>query len=276
MPPLSATIITRNEAAKIARAIRSLSCADEIVVVDAESTDDTRKIAAEMGARVIVRPWDGFAAQKSYAAEQAQHPWILSLDADEELNADAQAAIAQWKKSEPHVAGYRFARRAFYLGRWILHSGWYPDYKLRLFDRRRGRWQGAFVHESVEVAGPIETLPGEILHYTCDSLREHRERIEFYTDLAAQEMLARGERVGPFRRLLAPPWVFFSTYFLRFGVLDGPQGFLIAQMAARYVRRKYQKWAELCEERKSEVRGQESEVRSQKSEAERQGSDSES
>ena len=258
MPPISATIITRNEAAHIARALRSLAGADEIVVVDAESTDDTRQIAAEMGARVIIRPWDGFASQKNYAAEQARHDWVLSLDADEELNADAQAALAEWKRSDPRAAGYRFARRAFYLGRWILHSGWYPDFKLRLFDRQRGRWEGEFVHESVAVSGRVETLSGEILHYTCDSLREHGERIEFYTDLAAQEMFAHGERVSLLRRGLAPPWVFFSTYFLRLGVLDGPQGFLIAWMAARYVRRKYQKWAQLCEERKSEVRSQKS------------------
>jgi len=258
MPAISATIITCNEAAQIARAIRALSCADEVIVVDAESTDDTRKIAAGMGARVFLRPWDSFSAQKNFAVEQARHDWILSLDADEELNADAQAAVAAWKRLEPQAAGYRFARRAFYLGRWIFHSGWYPDYKLRLFDRRRARWEGDFVHESVAVSGPIATLPGEILHYTCDSLREHRERIEFYTDLAAQEMLARGDRVGALRRLLAPSWVFFSTYFLRLGVLDGPQGFLIAWMAARYVRKKYQKWARLYGEQKSEVRSQKS------------------
>jgi glycosyltransferase involved in cell wall biosynthesis len=262
MPPISATIITRNEAAQIARAIRSLSCADEVIVVDAESTDDTRQIAAAMGARVLLRSWHGFSTQKNYGVEQARHDWILSLDADEELNADAQAAVAAWKHSESQAAGYRFARRAYYLGRWILHSGWYPDYKLRLFDRRRARWEGDFVHESVTVSGPIETLPGEILHYTCNSLQEHRERIEFYTDLAAQEMLARGDRAGVFCRLLAPPWVFFSTYFLRLGVLDGPQGFLIAWMAARYVRRKYQKWIRLYREQKSEVRRQKSRGRS--------------
>jgi glycosyltransferase involved in cell wall biosynthesis len=245
MPPISATIITRNEAARIARAIRSLACADEIVVVDAESTDDTRRIAADLGARVVVRPWDGFSAQKNYAIEQARYDWILSLDADEELNADAQAAVANWKPSDPSAAGYRFARRAWYLGRWILHSGWYPDFKLRLFDRRRGCWKGDFVHESVVTSGPVETMPGEILHYTCDSLREHRERIEFYTDLAAQEMLTRGDRAGWVRRGLGPPWTFFSTYFLRLGVLDGPQGFLIAWMAAHYVKRKYSKYARL-------------------------------
>jgi glycosyltransferase involved in cell wall biosynthesis len=245
MPPISATLVTHNEARNIARALRSLSVADEVVVVDAESTDETRQIAAGLGARVIVHPWVGFAAQKNFASGQARHDWILSLDADEELNADAQAAVARWKASEPAAVGYRFARRARYLGRWILHSGWYPDYKLRLFDRRRGRWQGDYVHESVVVADPVETLAGEILHYTCDSLAEHRSRIEFYTDLAAREMCARGERVGFLRRQLTPPWVFFSTYFLRLGVLDGYQGFLIARMAARYVRRKYAKWARL-------------------------------
>ena len=112
MPPLSATIITRNEARGVARAIRSLACADEVVVVDAESTDGTRAVAESLGARVLVHPWAGFAAQKNFAVQQAQHDWILSLDADEELNADAQAAVARWKTSEPGVAGYQFARRA--------------------------------------------------------------------------------------------------------------------------------------------------------------------
>ncbi len=248
MSQISATLVTHNEARSIARVLRSLSVADEVVVVDAESTDETRQIAAGLGARVILHPWAGFAAQKNFASEQARHDWILSLDADEELSADAQAAVARWKASEPAAAGYRFARRAHYLGRWILHSGWYPDYKLRLFDRHRGRWQGDYVHESVVVAGPVETLAGEILHYTCDSLAEHRSRIEFYTDLAAREMYERGERVGFLRRQLTPPWVFFSTYFLRLGVLDGYPGFLIARMAARYVRRKYSKWARLRRE----------------------------
>lgn len=245
MPPLSATIITLNEAGSIARTIRSLACADEIVVVDAGSTDDTPRLAAQHGARVIAHPWAGFAAQKNFAAEQARHDWILSLDADEELGADAQTSLERWKGSEPAASGYRFARRAQYLGRWILHAGWYPDYKLRLFNRTQGRWEGAFVHESVVVGGPVETLPGEILHYTCDSIRQHRERIELYTGLAAQEMLQRGERVGRLRRLLAPPWIFINTYFFRLGILDGVAGFHIARMAARYVRRKYSKWAAL-------------------------------
>ena len=241
MPSISATLVSRNEEAKIARAIRSLSCADEVIVVDGESTDSTREIAAGLGARVIVHPFEGFAAQKNLASSQARHEWILSLDADEELDDEAQAAIARWKSSEPSAAGFRFARRACYLGRWILHSGWYPDYKLRLFDRRWGEWRGLYVHESVFVKGKVETLPGEILHYTCDSLEEHRSRIELYTDLAAQEMRARGAHVGWAKRALTPPWIFAQTYFLRLGILDGRQGFWIAWMAARYVARKYAK-----------------------------------
>jgi glycosyltransferase involved in cell wall biosynthesis len=266
MPPISATLITRNEARNIARAIRSLGSADEIIVVDSGSTDNTREIASGLGARVIENAWPGFAAQKQFAVQQARHDWILSLDADEEFDAAAQTAITRWKGAEPAAAGYRFARRAYYLGRWILHSGWYPDFKVRLFDRRRASWQGDFVHESVVVTGPVEALEGEILHYTCDSIDEHRARIEFYTNLAAREMIERGRRVGWLRRTLGPSWVFFSTYFLRLGLLDGHQGYLIARMAARYVERKYSKWAELYE-KKSEVSppagGKKSEARSQ-------------
>lgn len=245
MPAVSATIITHNEEANIARVIRSLSCADEIVVIDSDSTDRTCQIAARLGARVITHHFEGFAAQKNVATSHAQHDWILSLDADEELDGNAQDAVLEWKRCEPYATGYQFARCAQYLGRWILHSGWYPDYKLRLFDRRRGSWRGAYVHESVVVDGPVATLPGEILHYTCNSLEEHCQRIEFYTDLAAKEMFERGESVGLVRRVLSPPWVFVNSYLFRLGVVDGIPGYLIAKMAARYVRRKYAKLEEM-------------------------------
>jgi glycosyltransferase involved in cell wall biosynthesis len=245
MPSLSATIIAFNEAQNIARTMRSLAMTNEIIVVDSGSTDSTVEIARQCGARVVHHDWEGFAAQKNFAAAGARHDWILSLDADEELNGDAQAAVARWKGLQPQAAGYRFARRARYLGRWILHSGWYPDYKLRLYDRRAGEWRGAYVHESAVVSGSVETLPGEILHYTCDSLEEHQKRIEFYTDLAAREMYERRMRVRLPARLVVPSWTFLQSYFMRLGILDGYQGFLIAKMAARYVRRKYQKWQAL-------------------------------
>ena len=243
MPSISATIVTYNEAANIARAIRSLGGADEVVVVDSGSTDSTCEIAAGLGARVIAHPWQGFAAQKNFAARLAAHDWILSLDADEELDERGRESLEDWKRSEPAASGYRFARRAQYLGRWIRHSGWYPDYKLRLYDRRHGQWEGSYVHESVRVAGRVETLPGEILHYTCNSLEDHARRIEFYTDLAAAEIRARGERAGWLQRKASPAWTFLQSYFFRLGLMDGMPGFWIAWMAGRYVARKYAKAA---------------------------------
>jgi glycosyltransferase involved in cell wall biosynthesis len=244
MPPLSATIITFNEAGNIERAIRSLACADEVVVLDSGSTDATREVAASLGARVIQHPWQGYAAQKNLAVGYAQHEWILSLDADEELDETAQTALRAWKESNPAAAGYRLARRNRYLGRWILHSGWYPDYKVRLFNRRQASWRGNYVHESVAVKGGVETLPGDILHYSWETIEEQDQRVEVYAALAAQEMFERGENVHFLRRFCEPLWVFLHTYFLRLGVLDGHQGLLIATMAARYVRRKYKKLEE--------------------------------
>jgi glycosyltransferase involved in cell wall biosynthesis len=255
MPAVSATIIAYNEAANITRAIRSLTCVDEVIVVDSGSTDATAATARSLGARVITHPFEDFAAQKNFATTQAHHDWILSLDADEELDLSAQQAVEQWKHSTPQASGYRFTRRARYLGRWILHSGWYPDSKLRLFDRRRGRWQGAYVHESVAVEGPVEKLPGEILHYTCDSFAEHRARVEFYTDLAAREMFERRTGPGLLARVFAPAWVCLTSYFFRLGILDGYQGLLIAWMAGRTVRLKYAKWARLVSAEASAGRG---------------------
>ncbi|HUY13581.1 MAG TPA: glycosyltransferase family 2 protein [Terriglobia bacterium] len=251
MPQISATVITHNEAPNMPRVLRSLACADEVVVVDSGSMDGTAEIAASLGARVVEHGWPGFAAQKNFAASQARFPWILSLDADEELNAEAQAALEQWKKTEPAAAGYSFRRRAYYLGHWIRHSGWYPDWKIRLYDRDHGEWKGRYVHESVAVTGQVEALAGEILHYTCDSLEDHQRRIEFYTDLAARELEETGGGVNSMRRALAPSWTFLNTYFFRLGILDGYPGFLISRMAARYVARKYQKWAELRAENRA-------------------------
>ncbi|MGH9376932.1 MAG: glycosyltransferase family 2 protein [Terriglobia bacterium] len=252
MPSISATIITLNEASHIARTIQSLQSADEVIVVDSGSIDGTREIALSLGALVIEHPWEGFAAQKNFAAGQARNDWILSLDADEELDAKAQEAVNRWKSGEPDSAGCCFARRARYLGRWIGHSGWYPDSKVRLYDRRRGRWEGNYVHESMTVNGRVEMMPGESLHYTCDSLEEHCRRLEFYTGLAAEQMLARGERASWLRQKAAPGWTFARSYFLRLGFLDGVPGFWIAWMASRYVAKKYAKSAALFASRRQD------------------------
>src|SRR5579871_6896044 len=190
---ISATIVTLNEERNIARAIRSLVCVDEIVVVDSGSADRTREIAAELGASVIEEPWRGYAAQKNLAACRAKHDWILSLDADEELTPELAAEIAALKQSATPRDGYSFPRLAQYLGRWIHHSGWYPDRKIRLYDRRKGKWEGAYVHESVKVDGRVGHLESNLLHFTCDSLSEHLKRMDSYTTLAAEQLLATGE-----------------------------------------------------------------------------------
>ena len=203
---ISATIITFNEERNIARAIESLRCCDEIVVVDSGSVDRTVEIASKLGARVVETWWHGYSDQKNLASEQAIHDWVLSLDADESLSEALEAEIWQLKKKGPDCDAYTMPRLAQYLGRWILHSGWYPDRKIRLFDRRRSRWVGDFVHESVDVQGRIGHLESNLLHFTCDSLSEHLKTMDRYTTLAAEQIVSQGKAVG-WRHLLldSPP-----------------------------------------------------------------------
>ena len=170
---ISATIITYNEERNLPRAMESLRCCDEIVVVDSGSTDRTVELGERYGARVLEANWRGYAGQKNYASDQAEHDWILALDADEALSEDLEAEIWQLKKTETTFDAYTMPRLAQYLGKWILYSGWYPDRKIRLFDRRKATWVGEYVHESVRVNGTVGTLRGNLLHYTCGSLTEH-------------------------------------------------------------------------------------------------------
>jgi len=236
-----ATIITYNEERNLPRAIESLRCCDEIVVVDSGSTDRTMEIAEKLGARAIDSPWPGYAKQKNLAAEKAAYDWILSIDADESLSEALEAEIWQLKKNGPRFDGYTMPRMAKYLGRWIRHSGWYPDRKVRLYDRRKGQWQGAYVHESVKVDGRVGHLQANLLHFTCDSLSEHLKTMDGYTTLAAQQLLSTDEKVTWGRLILEPPWTFFRTYVLKLGFLDGVEGLAIANMAALYNFVKYAK-----------------------------------
>jgi glycosyltransferase involved in cell wall biosynthesis len=238
---ISATIITYNEERNIARAIESLRCCDEIVVLDSGSNDRTCELAAKLGAHVIEGQWRGYAGQKNFASENASHNWILSIDADEALSEALEAEIWQIKKNGPRFDGYTMPRMAQYLGRWILHSGWYPDRKIRLFDRRRARWQGEFVHESVRVEGSVGHLQANLLHFTCQSLSEHLRTMDRYTTLAAEQLIAERRPVGWSHLLLNPPWTFFQTYILKAGFLDGMEGLAIAYMAALYNFLKYAK-----------------------------------
>ncbi len=236
---ISATIIALNEERKIPRAIESLRCCDEIVVLDSGSTDRTMEIAAKLGARVVEAGWRGYAGQKNAAADQAAHDWILSIDADEALSESLEGEIWRLKKEGPVYDAYTMPRLAQYLGRWILHCGWYPDRKIRLYDRRKGRWVGDFVHESVKTYGRVGHLHSNLLHFTCDSLSEHLKTTDRYTTLAAQEIVARKEKVGMRRLIADPAWAFVRTYLIQGGFLDGLEGLTIAHMAALYTFLKY-------------------------------------
>ncbi len=238
---ISAAIITFNEERNIARALESLRCCDEIVVVDSGSTDRTVELATKLGARVLDMAWRGYAGQKNYASECCQNDWVLSLDADEALSEALEAEIWQIKKNGPEFDAYTMPRLAQYLGRWILHSGWYPDRKVRLFDRRRAKWIGNYVHESVEVEGRIGHLNSNILHFTCSSLSEHLKTMDRYTTLAAEQLVSQNTPIGWTDLALDPPWTFFQSYVLKRGFLDGTEGLAIAYMAALYNFLKYAK-----------------------------------
>ena len=238
---ISATIITLNEERNIARAIESVRFCDDVLVVDSGSTDRTLQVAASLGARTLRNEWAGYAAQKNFAADRAEHEWVLSIDADEEVGPELASEIASLKADAPDRAGYDFPRLARYCGRWIRHSGWYPDRKVRLYRRDLGRWTGDYVHESVRLSGTAGHLRGDLLHYTCDSIEQHRRSVDRYTDLAALEIHASGRPVPAWRLALAPVHSFVKSYLLQRGFLDGSAGWTIARMAARYALLKYSK-----------------------------------
>jgi glycosyltransferase involved in cell wall biosynthesis len=242
---ISACLITLNEERNLSRALASLRpVADEIVVVDAGSLDRTHAIVKEHGARFFQREWSSYSEQKNFAAESASYDWILSLDADEELSSALQTSLLEWKGREPKAAVYEVARRAWYLGKWIRHSGWYPDFQRRLYRRDAAKFSGT-IHEALRFAGQPGRLYGDLLHYTVQSFAEHEEKVERYTTLAARQMYAAGKRSWRAAVWLATPWSWLQNYFLRGGFLDGYRGALIAQMAARSVRMKYTKLGQL-------------------------------
>jgi len=235
----TATIITFNEAEHIRAACESVAWADEILVVDSESTDATCEIAADCGARVLRRKWPGFAAQKQFAAESARHDWIFSLDADERVSPELRGSIEDLlsTKDEQLADGYRVARRSFYMNRWIRGGGWYPDHQLRFYHRSRGEWRGAHVHESVqmETGARVETLRGDLLHFTAPDAGYHHRLIgERYAPLAALQMFEAGGRTSPLQIALAGPAAFTRSYLLKGGFRDGLAGFCIARFAAHH------------------------------------------
>jgi glycosyltransferase involved in cell wall biosynthesis len=232
VPQVSVIIITLNEASHIAAAMDSVSWADEIVVVDAGSSDETMTIALGKGARVTSRAWTGWADQKNHAAALASHDWIFSLDADERATPALGAEIRALLATEPPLRGYRSPRVTFYLGRWIRTTDFYPDYQTRLYDRRAARWRPLRVHESVAVEGATGTLSHEIEHYSFRDLSDHVARINQYSSLAAKDLYERGRRAGPAALIVHPAAAFLRNYILRRGFLDGTAGLTISLINA--------------------------------------------
>lgn len=246
MARVSATIITLNESANIDACLDALAWVDEILVVDSGSTDGTADQAKARGARVMIRAWPGsYADQKNFAAGEATHDWILSVDADERVTPDLAKEIQQVLTSEPTVGGYRIPRLTWHLGRWIRTTDWYPDYQLRLYDRRRANWPPRLVHESVRADGPIGYLTSDLQHYAYRDIAHHHQAMDRYTTLAARQMYEQGRRAGVADVVFHPPVAFVRNYLLKRGVIDGLPGFIISTMNAYYVFLKFAKLWEL-------------------------------
>jgi len=245
VPKLSVTVITKNEAADIDAALASVRWADEIVVVDSRSSDDTVAIARRHTDRVVVRDWPGYIEQKNYAASIASHDWILSLDADERVTPELAREIQDRLAAAPAEAAFRIPRVTWHLGRWVRTTDWYPDHQTRLYDRRRAEWTGRYVHEAVAVRGATGQLRGELQHYAYRDISDHLETIDRYTTLAARQMHEAGRRAGLLQIAGHPPLAFLRNYLARGGFRDGAAGFVISAMNAYYVFLKFAKLWEL-------------------------------
>jgi glycosyltransferase involved in cell wall biosynthesis len=243
---VSAVLITQDEEAKLPAALESVSFCDEIVVLDSGSSDRTRHVAEAAGARVLVRtPWPGFVAQRNAAMEAARHDWVLALDADERVTPGLREEIVALRSRGFDSDGYRIPRVAFYLGRWIRGTDWYPDPQLRLFDRRKGRWAGGLVHESVRIDGRVGRLRGEMEHLPYRDISDHMRKIDSYTTLWARQALEEGKRAGILTTTGATLWAFLRNYLLRGGILLGATGLTVSALNTYYTFAKLAKLQEL-------------------------------
>jgi glycosyltransferase involved in cell wall biosynthesis len=244
VPGVSVIVITLNEAAHIEACLQSVAWADDVLVVDSGSTDGTPALARAKGARVIERGWPGYSEQKNFAATEARHDWVLSVDADERVTPELAAEIKTKLNSNPAETGFRVPRVTFHLGKWIRTTDWYPDYQLRLYDRRRAKWQSRRVHESVAADGDVGRLSNDLQHFAYRDLSHHYQTMDRYTTLAAEEMHANGRSAGFFHLTIHPWAAFMRNYILRRGFLDGRAGFIISVMNSYYVFLKFAKlWA---------------------------------
>lgn len=238
--PISAVILTRNEADRLERCLSSLHFCDEILVIDAQSTDGTAELAQRLGARVIHRPWPGFRSQREFAIAQARHDWILSIDADESVSpALYRSILRQRRRGFGDRAGFEYPRALEYHGRYLRHGNVYPDRAARLFDRRRARYAGYQVHERLELDGPVGRLDGDIEHRSYRSFDDHLARMQTYARLWAEDAHAAGKHASLAKVFFNPLWRFIRGYVLRGGCLDGWRGLVFHCVEAGYVRQKY-------------------------------------
>jgi len=247
---ISAVIITKDEETNLGRCLESLrGVADDLLVMDSGSTDRTEAIAREGGARFVFQPWLGYGPQKNAAAAAAREEWVLSLDADEALSEELRASILAMKAGEPVADAYEMNRLNWYCGRFMRHSGWYPDRKVRLWRKGAARWSEAIVHEVVEPAAGsrVRRLQGDLLHYTCHTREQHLRTIEKFTTLSAQELARDGRRAGTLRRFASPVAQFLRGYVLKLGFLDGPEGYQACRLTAYATWLKYEKLRRLRE-----------------------------
>ena len=242
MTTLSVILITKNEAANIRACLESVTFADEIVVVDSGSTDDTVAIAREMGAKVYEHDWPGFGPQKNRALAYATGEWIFSIDADERVTAELRKELEQAMRTD-EAEGFFCPRLSQFCGAFIHHSGWYPDYVLRLFKRGKGRFSDSLVHESVLLDGRSAKLKSPLLHYSYLNRADVERKVDHYSDAAARQMHAAGKRTSLLRAALSAGWAFVRTWVIRLGILDGHAGWGIAVMNARTTWLKYRKLA---------------------------------
>lgn len=249
--PLSIFVIAQNEAANIARCLNSVrGLSEDVLVVDGGSTDATREIARDCGARVVEHLWKGFADQKNFALQQCRHDWVLTLDADEELSPELYVELEKLRFRLPElwvrdrVGAWAMPRRVRYEGRWICHGDWNPDFVVRLFRREGTSYEGV-VHESVRHEGETRRLKNLIFHYSYRDLEDHLARLEKYSTLWAQSKVAQGKRVGALAPSLRALWRFLRGYLLKAGFLDGKLGLRIALLGASETRLKYQKLRDL-------------------------------
>lgn len=244
---ISAVVITLNEEKRLEPALKSLEgVASEIIIVDAYSSDGTLEIAKKYTRKVFQRKWANFSDQKNFGNSKASYPWILSLDADERLSPElCREIIALKNKEEPQCSGFSMPRQVFYLGKWIRHSGWYPDRKIRLFHKDKARWEGEFVHEELVIKGEVKKLKDSIHHFTYPNIKEHLNRINSFSELGAKKLYAQKKKCRWYHLLFFPFFRFVKSYVWKGGFMDGFPGLVISVLNGYAIFIRYAKLKEI-------------------------------